>query len=77
MRIPCLANSQQFSNLYTSFRHDEIMEKISWLIDLMLNDTGKDFISINEKCTKVEYTDASYDLGVGWSFSADKFKEVV
>ena len=70
-------DSFDFSNLYTNFRHDEIMERISWLIDLMFNHAGKDFISINKNCTKVEYTDISYDMSVGWSFSADKFKEAV
>ena len=70
-------DSFDFSNLYTNFRHGEIMERIGWLIDLMLNHAGKVFISVNKTCTKVEYTDTPYDLNAGWSFSADKFKDAV
>ena len=34
-------DSYDFSNLYTNFEHEEILEKLSWLIDLLFDNAKK------------------------------------
>ena len=41
-------DSFDFSDLYTNFRHGEILERLNWLIDLMFHNAGKRYLSLQK-----------------------------
>lgn len=70
-------DSFDFSNLYTNFRHDEIIEKLNWLVDTLFRNSGKQYISVSKNYQKTEYSDAPLDPREGWSFTCDQVKETI
>ena len=70
-------DSFDFSNLYTNFRHDEIIEKLHWLIDMMFSNSGKAYISVPRNYSRADYSDTPLDVGRGWSYNCDKVKEAI
>ena len=70
-------DSYDFSNLYTNFKHEEILERLYWLIDLMFGNSKKNLIIINKNLRKAEYADVAIDSEIGWTFTIDKLKEAI
>ena len=70
-------DSFDFSNLYTNFRHEEIIERLSWLVDLMFHNSGKQYISVSKNYHKTEYTDIPLNVNQGWSFTCLQLKEAI
>ena len=68
-------DSFDFSNLYTNFRHEEIIEKLSWLIDLLFHNAGKQYISVTKNYLRTEYSDTPLNPGQGWTFTCLRLKE--
>lgn len=70
-------DSYDFSNLYTNFEHEEILERLSWLIDLLFNNAKKMYINVSKNLLKVDYSDEILPVERGWSFSKEKLKEAI
>ena len=65
-------DSYDFSNLYTNFNHNFIIEKLEWLVTLLFNHCGKSGINVFKNCKKAEYSDEPLNVNQGWSFSKEK-----
>ena len=70
-------DSYDFSNLYTNFKHEEILERLFWLIDLLFNNSRKTYINVSKNLLKVEYSDDILPVEQGWSFDRLKLKDAV
>jgi hypothetical protein len=65
-------DSYDFSNLYTNFDHDFIIERLVWLANLLFNHSGKMYINVKKNCKKADYSDQLLDVNQGWSFTKEK-----
>ena len=70
-------DSFDFSNLYTNFKHAEILERLNWIIDVLYENAGKEFVCVNKLLNKVEYSDQEISNDDGWTFNKDNLKEVI
>ena len=70
-------DSYDFSNLYTNFKHDEILERLFWLIDMLFNNSKKIYINVSKNLMKVDYSDEILAVDRGWSFDRTKLKDVL
>ena len=66
-----------FSNLYTNFEHDEIIERLSWLIDLLLDNAGKERIVVHKNDHNVAYIDRDVDSNECWTFNRIELKNAI
>jgi hypothetical protein len=65
-------DSYDFSNLYTNFNHDFIIERLEWLVNLLFNHCGKSSINVFKNCKKAEYSNEPLNTNRGWTFSKEK-----
>ena len=70
-------DSYDFSNLYTNFEHEEILERLFWLIELLFNNAKKTYINVSKNLMKVDYSDEALLVERGWSFEKEKLKEAI
>jgi hypothetical protein len=69
-------DAYDFSNLYTNFEHNFILERLEWLVDLLFNHSGKSSINVFKNFKKSEYSDEPLNNNKGWSFSREKVKSL-
>ena len=70
-------DSYDFSNLYTNFKHEEILERLFLLIDLLFDNSKKTYINVSKNLMKVDYSNEVVTVDRGWSFNKEKLKEVI
>jgi hypothetical protein len=70
-------DSYDFSNLYTNFKHGEILERLFWLIDLLYDNSKKTYMNVSKNLMKVEYSDEVLPVERGWSFDRVRLKDAI
>ena len=70
-------DSYDFSNLYTNFNHEFIIERLNWLVDLLFDHSAKTFINVYKNLRKAEYSDEHLSVNKGWSFNREDIKSII
>ena len=70
-------DSFDFSNLYTNFNHEFIIERLNWLVDLLFNHSAKTFINVSKNLRRAEYNNDHLHENQGWSFDREDIKSII
>ena len=70
-------DSYDFSNLYTNFNHNFIIERLDVLVNLLFNHCGKLYINVFKNCKKSEYSNEPLNANRGWSFTKQKVLSMI